>query len=55
MERKPFIAGGYTQQDWEILNGALIDLDFLEDYCETPYDRWLHVTTSTKPKWLKKK
>lgn len=54
MEKMPFIAGGYTQEDWDILNGALIDREFLDDYCETPSDRWQYITMSTKPDWLKR-
>lgn len=53
MKRKPFIAGGYSKEDWDILNGSQIDSEFLEDYCITPSDRWKYVTRATKPNWLK--
>lgn len=54
MGKMPFIAGDYTQEDWDILNGALIDREFLDDYCETPSDRWEYITMITKPDWLKR-
>jgi len=28
-EKKPFIGGGYTQADWNILSGYLFDQEFL--------------------------
>ena len=49
--KKPFIAGGYTQEDWDILNGSNFDIDFYDDYCETPIDRTNYIELVTKPKW----
>lgn len=50
-DKMPFLAGGYTQEDWEALNGYYIDREFLDDYCDTPSDRWRYITRATKPKW----
>ncbi len=47
----PFIAGGYTQADWNILNGALIDQEYFDDYCETPESRHAYIEWWTKPYW----
>ena len=49
--KKPFIAGGYTQEDWDILNGSNFDIEFYNDYCETPQDRTNYIKCVTKPKW----
>lgn len=53
MEKIPFIAGNYTQDDWDILNGEQIDREFLDDYCDTPTDRWQYICWATCPKWAK--
>ena len=49
--KKPFIAGGYSQEDWDILNGFYFDIEFYDDYCETPQDRTNYIECVTKPKW----
>jgi hypothetical protein len=49
--KKPFIAGGYSQEDWDILNGSNFDIEFYDDYCETPQDRTNYIELVTKPKW----
>ena len=46
----PFIAGGYTQADWNILNGAFIDREFYDDI-ETPEGRYYYIEWTTKPYW----
>lgn len=48
---KPFIAGGYTQEDWDILNGSNFDREFYDDYCEDPMSRTNYIAWITKPKW----
>lgn len=47
----PFLCGGYTQEDWDILNGAELDVEFRDDYCATPSERYNYVTWATKPAW----
>lgn len=47
----PFLCGGYTQEDWNILNGAELDVEFRDDYCATPSERYNYVTWATKPAW----
>ena len=47
----PFLAGGYTQADWDILNGALFDMEYYDDYCETPSERYNYIEWVTKPYW----
>lgn len=47
----PFLAGGYTQADWNILNGALFDIEYYDDYCETPSERSAYIEWATKPYW----
>jgi len=49
--KKPFIAGGYSQEDWDILNGSNFDIEFYDDYYETPMDRTEYISLVTKPKW----
>ena len=49
--KKPFIAGGYTQEDWDILNGSHFDIEYYDDYCNTPLARTNYIELSTKPKW----
>lgn len=51
--KKPFIAGGYSQEDWDILNGFYFDIEFYDDYCETPQDRTNYIECVTKPKWAR--
>ena len=51
-DKMPFLAGGYTQEDWNALNGYYIDRYFL-DNCDTPSDRWEYLTWATKPEWCK--
>ena len=51
--KKPFIAGGYSQEDWDILNGSNFDIEFYDDYCETPQDRTNYIEWVTKPKWAR--
>lgn len=47
----PFLAGGYTQTDWDILNGAMVDLEFYYDYCKTPSEQYNYIERTTKPYW----
>ena len=47
----PFIAGGYTQADWDILNGAMLDIEFMDDYLGTPAERAKYIEYWTKPYW----
>lgn len=47
----PFIAGGYTQADWDILNGAMFDREYYDDYCDTPLSRSEYIELVTKPYW----
>ena len=47
----PFIAGGYTQADWDILNGAMFDIEYYNDYCDTPDSRSSYIEYVTKPYW----
>lgn len=51
IDKKPFIAGGYTQEDWDILNGSHFDIEYYDDYCDTPIARTNYIELSTKPKW----
>ena len=51
IDKKPFIAGGYTQEDWDILNGSHFDIEFYDDYCDTPQSRTEYIAWVTKPKW----
>ena len=46
----PFLAGGYTQADWDILNGAMIDREMF-DVIETPNGRSEYISWWTKPYW----
>ena len=47
----PFLCGGYTQADWNILNGALFDMEYYDDYCDTPSSRHEYIERWTKPYW----
>ncbi len=47
----PFLAGGYTQTDWDILNGAMFNREYYDDYCDTPSDRADYIERWTKPYW----
>lgn len=47
----PFLAGGYTQADWDIVNGALFDIEFFQDYCDTPSSEANYIEEVTKPYW----
>ena len=51
INKKPFIAGGYTQEDWDILNGSHFDIEYYDDYCDSPIARTNYIELSTKPKW----
>ena len=51
IDKKPFIAGGYTQKDWDIINGLYFDVEFYDDYCYTPELRTNYIARVTKPKW----
>ena len=49
----PFLCGGYTQSDWDILNGMDITQDLME-YCDDyldPIDRDYAIMSATKPLW----
>ena len=50
-DKKPFIAGGYTQADWDILCGRLLDREFFNDYMNTPEARAKYIEWWTKPVW----
>jgi hypothetical protein len=50
-DKKPFIAGGYTQADWNILCGYLFDQEFFDDYMNTPEARAKYIEQWTKPVW----
>lgn len=47
----PFLAGGYTQADWDILNGAMFDREYFDDFCDTPSSRSEYIELVTKPYW----
>ena len=47
----PFLAGGYTQDDWNILNGACIDQEYMDDYIDDPISRHDYEMVRTKPYW----
>ena len=51
MNEMPKLYGGYTQEDWDILNGSLFDREYYDDYCESPMDRTAYIAYATKPKW----
>ena len=50
-DKKPFLCGGYTQEDWDILNGVYFDREYYDDYCDTPMDRSAYIAYITKPSW----
>lgn len=47
----PYLAGGYTQADWDILNGELVDWEYYYDECDTPSSKYEYLTWWTKPYW----
>lgn len=47
----PELCGGYTQADWDILNGAMVDREYLDDYCVTPSEKYGYMIRTTKPYW----
>ena len=47
----PELCGGYTQADWDILNGAMLDVEFMDDYLSTPAERAKYIECWTKPYW----
>ena len=47
----PELCGGYTQADWDILNGAMVDREYLDDYCYTPDMKAKYIECWTKPYW----
>ena len=49
----PYICGGYTKEDWGILNGSHIDIEFLDDLWDDPLYRHEIEMNMAKPKWLK--
>ena len=49
--QKPFIAGGYTQDDWNILCGCQFDIEYYDDYCNDPMSRTAYIAYVTKPEW----
>ena len=50
-ETMPELCGGYTQADWDILNGAMLDVEFMDDYLSTPAEREKYIECWTKPYW----
>lgn len=52
--KMPFICGGYSQEDWDILNGSKFDIEYYADYCDTPQAKTKYIESSTKPKWANK-
>lgn len=51
---KPFIAGGYTDSDWNCLMGCGINdslIDYAETYIADPLDRESLLIEATKPIW----
>ena len=50
-QKKPFLCGGYTEEDWAVLNGSNFDMEYYDDYCETPQSRTEYIKTATKPNW----
>lgn len=47
----PYLCGGYTQADWNIINGAMFDREFYDDYLDTPQERANYIEWVTKPYW----
>lgn len=50
---KPFLCGGYTSEDWAILNGARFTHDFHDHYgdCDDAIARDVTYLMATKPDW----
>jgi len=51
---KPFICGGYTQGDWDALNGAYINdslRSYAADYINDPLQAEAMFMEATKPIW----
>ena len=49
---KPFLCGGYTQMDWDALNGAFIDMEYVSDYCADPIEAYHYLVGATSQKWM---
>lgn len=47
----PFLCGGYTQEDWDTLNGKYVDREYMDDYLSSPNERAGYLTWATKPAW----
>lgn len=47
----PFLCGGYTQEDWDTLNGKYVDREYMDDYLSSPSERAGYLTWATKPAW----
>lgn len=47
----PTICGGYTLADWLILEGELVDREYLDDYLDDPTERYNYIVRITKPYW----
>lgn len=47
----PFLAGGYTQADWNLVSGNLVDTEFMDDYLPYPKQKYDYINKWTKPYW----
>ena len=47
----PFLAGGYTQADWNLINGNLVDREYMDDYLPYPNQKYEYINKWTKPYW----
>lgn len=57
-EEKPYLCGGYTAEDWNILNGENIGADLYEelDICfeDDPIGYDIALMEATKPSWAQR-
>lgn len=47
----PFLAGGYTQQDWDLVSGKLVDREYIDKYLTTQREICGYINWVTKPYW----
>lgn len=47
----PYLCGGYTQTDWDMVSGKLVDLEYIENYVNTPSEVKGYINWVTKPYW----
>lgn len=56
---KPYLCGGYTIEDWNILNGGNIDVDLYEDldicFEDDPIGYDIALMEATKPIWAQRR